>query len=122
MKYTLSGEGAGSIFTIDQITGDIHALVGLDRSVFFRNKTSSKTLHQKCSLKFLMVELAPNKHMCIVVSAKKKMHHRTTKHIPLPCIYVVLDLLGIQFSYMYILGHPQTSASVLRQNSIILQS
>uniref|UniRef100_A0A3Q1HGC1 Cadherin-12 n=1 Tax=Anabas testudineus TaxID=64144 RepID=A0A3Q1HGC1_ANATE len=32
VKYTLSGEGAGSIFTIDQITGDIHALVGLDRS------------------------------------------------------------------------------------------
>uniref|UniRef100_A0A4W6BSU4 Cadherin domain-containing protein n=1 Tax=Lates calcarifer TaxID=8187 RepID=A0A4W6BSU4_LATCA len=31
VKYTLSGEGAGSIFTIDQITGDIHALVGLDR-------------------------------------------------------------------------------------------
>ncbi|KAG8014359.1 Cadherin-12, partial [Nibea albiflora] len=32
VKYTLSGEGAGPIFTIDQITGDIHALVGLDRS------------------------------------------------------------------------------------------
>uniref|UniRef100_A0A7N8WP83 Cadherin-12 n=1 Tax=Mastacembelus armatus TaxID=205130 RepID=A0A7N8WP83_9TELE len=31
VKYTLSGEGAGSIFTIDEITGDIHALVGLDR-------------------------------------------------------------------------------------------
>uniref|UniRef100_A0A8C6WIZ4 Cadherin domain-containing protein n=1 Tax=Neogobius melanostomus TaxID=47308 RepID=A0A8C6WIZ4_9GOBI len=31
VKYTLSGEGAGSIFTIDQLTGDIHALVGLDR-------------------------------------------------------------------------------------------
>ncbi|XP_041659398.1 cadherin-12-like [Cheilinus undulatus] len=31
VKYTLSGEGAGSIFTIDQITGDIHALQGLDR-------------------------------------------------------------------------------------------
>ncbi|KAK5859419.1 hypothetical protein PBY51_020974 [Eleginops maclovinus] len=31
VKYTLSGEGAGNIFTIDQITGDIHALVGLDR-------------------------------------------------------------------------------------------
>lgn len=32
VQYTLSGEGAGSVFTIDQITGDIHALVGLDRS------------------------------------------------------------------------------------------
>ncbi|KAM4623668.1 LOW QUALITY PROTEIN: cadherin-12-like [Polymixia lowei] len=31
VKYTLSGEGAGSIFTIDALTGDIHALMGLDR-------------------------------------------------------------------------------------------
>lgn len=31
VKYTLSGEGAGSIFTIDQTTGDIHALRSLDR-------------------------------------------------------------------------------------------
>ncbi|XP_024247356.1 cadherin-12-like [Oncorhynchus tshawytscha] len=31
VKYTLSGEGAGTIFTIDQTTGDIHALMGLDR-------------------------------------------------------------------------------------------
>ena len=31
VKYTLSGEGAGPIFTIDQTTGDIHALVSLDR-------------------------------------------------------------------------------------------
>ncbi|XP_077413008.1 cadherin-12-like isoform X1 [Vanacampus margaritifer] len=31
VKYTLSGEGAGSIFTIDQITGDIHVVVTLDR-------------------------------------------------------------------------------------------
>uniref|UniRef100_A0A3P8Y817 Cadherin-12 n=1 Tax=Esox lucius TaxID=8010 RepID=A0A3P8Y817_ESOLU len=31
VKYTLSGEGAGTIFTIDPTTGDIHALMGLDR-------------------------------------------------------------------------------------------
>uniref|UniRef100_A0A3Q2Y9C0 Cadherin-12 n=1 Tax=Hippocampus comes TaxID=109280 RepID=A0A3Q2Y9C0_HIPCM len=31
VKYTLSGEGAGSIFTIDEITGDIHVLMALDR-------------------------------------------------------------------------------------------
>lgn len=37
VKYTLTGEGAGTIFTIDQITGDIHALVGLDRSVLINN-------------------------------------------------------------------------------------
>lgn len=33
VKYTLSGEGVGTIFTIDQTTGDIHALMGLDREV-----------------------------------------------------------------------------------------
>uniref|UniRef100_A0A8C2FJK1 Cadherin-12 n=1 Tax=Cyprinus carpio TaxID=7962 RepID=A0A8C2FJK1_CYPCA len=33
VKYTLSGDGAGTIFTIDQITGDIHALRSLDREV-----------------------------------------------------------------------------------------
>ncbi|XP_063062369.1 cadherin-12-like [Engraulis encrasicolus] len=31
VKYTLNGDGAGSIFTIDQTTGDIHALRSLDR-------------------------------------------------------------------------------------------
>ncbi|KAF4084925.1 hypothetical protein AMELA_G00111800 [Ameiurus melas] len=31
VKYTLSGEGAGTTFTIDQTTGDIHALRSLDR-------------------------------------------------------------------------------------------
>ena len=31
VKYTLSGEGAGSIFTIEPTTGDIHALRSLDR-------------------------------------------------------------------------------------------
>ncbi|XP_061654306.1 cadherin-12-like isoform X3 [Phyllopteryx taeniolatus] len=31
VKYSLSGEGAASMFTIDQITGDIHVLMKLDR-------------------------------------------------------------------------------------------
>ncbi|XP_061784360.1 cadherin-12-like isoform X2 [Nerophis lumbriciformis] len=31
VKYTLSGEGVGSIFTIDEMTGDIHAVTRLDR-------------------------------------------------------------------------------------------
>uniref|UniRef100_A0A8B9H1B3 Cadherin-12-like n=1 Tax=Astyanax mexicanus TaxID=7994 RepID=A0A8B9H1B3_ASTMX len=31
VKYTLSGEGVGSIFTVEPITGDIHALRSLDR-------------------------------------------------------------------------------------------
>ncbi len=46
VKYTLSGEGAGSIFTIDQITGDIHALVGLDRSVLINNYSEAIILSQ----------------------------------------------------------------------------
>lgn len=31
IKYTISGEGAGSIFIIDELTGDIHATARLDR-------------------------------------------------------------------------------------------
>lgn len=31
IKYTISGEGAGSIFIIDELTGDIHATKRLDR-------------------------------------------------------------------------------------------
>ncbi|KAJ8401318.1 hypothetical protein AAFF_G00385490, partial [Aldrovandia affinis] len=33
IKYTISGEGAGTIFIIDEITGDIHATERLDREV-----------------------------------------------------------------------------------------
>ena len=31
IKYILSGEGAGIVFTIDDTTGDIHAIQRLDR-------------------------------------------------------------------------------------------
>lgn len=31
IKYTISGEGAGTIFLIDEVTGDIHATERLDR-------------------------------------------------------------------------------------------
>lgn len=31
VRYILSGEGAGSIFIIDEVTGDIHATKSLDR-------------------------------------------------------------------------------------------
>ncbi|KAJ3602990.1 hypothetical protein NHX12_030734 [Muraenolepis orangiensis] len=31
IKYTISGEGAGTIFIIDELTGDIHAMDRLDR-------------------------------------------------------------------------------------------
>ncbi|XP_058572248.1 cadherin-12 isoform X2 [Neofelis nebulosa] len=31
VKYTLSGDGAGTVFTIDETTGDIHAIRSLDR-------------------------------------------------------------------------------------------
>ncbi|KAM9813288.1 cadherin-22 [Neosynchiropus ocellatus] len=33
IKYTISGEGAGTIFIIDELTGDIHATERLDREV-----------------------------------------------------------------------------------------
>ncbi|XP_045908861.1 cadherin-12-like isoform X2 [Micropterus dolomieu] len=47
VKYTLSGEGAGSIFIIDPVTGDIHALVGLDREEksYYTLKAQAFDLH-----------------------------------------------------------------------------
>ncbi|KAJ8401506.1 hypothetical protein AAFF_G00384250 [Aldrovandia affinis] len=47
VKYTLSGEGAGSIFTIDQTTGDIHALQSLDREMkpFYTLRAQAVDLH-----------------------------------------------------------------------------
>lgn len=52
VKYTLSGEGAGSIFTIDPITGDIHALVGLDREEksFYIMKAQAVDIHTSVPL------------------------------------------------------------------------
>ncbi|XP_072317886.1 cadherin-12-like [Eucyclogobius newberryi] len=52
VKYTLSGEGAGSIFTIDQLTGDIHALVGLDREEhsFYTLKAQAVDIHTNVPL------------------------------------------------------------------------
>lgn len=40
VRYILSGEGAGTIFTINEVTGDIHATKSLDRE-----KKSHYVLH-----------------------------------------------------------------------------
>ncbi|XP_063318228.1 cadherin-12-like isoform X1 [Pelmatolapia mariae] len=47
VKYTLSGEGVGSVFTIDQMTGDIHAQVVLDREKksFYTLKAQAVDIH-----------------------------------------------------------------------------
>lgn len=42
VKYILSGEGAGSIFVIDETSGDIHAAKSLDRE-----KKSQYVLHAR---------------------------------------------------------------------------
>ncbi|XP_064420228.1 cadherin-22 [Latimeria chalumnae] len=44
IKYTISGEGAGTIFIIDEITGDIHATERLDREqkVFYTLRAQAR--------------------------------------------------------------------------------
>lgn len=47
IKYTISGEGAGSIFIIDELTGDIHATERLDREekAFYTLRAQARDRH-----------------------------------------------------------------------------
>ncbi|XP_053309593.1 cadherin-22 isoform X2 [Spea bombifrons] len=47
IKYTISGEGAGSIFIIDEFTGDIHATERLDREhkTFYTLRAQARDRH-----------------------------------------------------------------------------
>ncbi|XP_075702834.1 cadherin-22 isoform X1 [Rhinoderma darwinii] len=47
IKYTISGEGAGSIFIIDELTGDIHATERLDREhkTFYTLRAQARDRH-----------------------------------------------------------------------------
>ncbi|XP_004918688.1 cadherin-22 isoform X1 [Xenopus tropicalis] len=47
IKYTISGEGAGSIFIIDELTGDIHAMERLDREhkTFYTLRAQARDRH-----------------------------------------------------------------------------
>ncbi|XP_068440112.1 cadherin-22-like, partial [Clinocottus analis] len=47
IKYTISGEGAGSIFIIDEQTGDIHATERLDREkkAFYTLRARARDQH-----------------------------------------------------------------------------
>ncbi|XP_018596471.1 cadherin-20-like [Scleropages formosus] len=47
IKYILSGEGAGIMFTIDDVTGDIHAIQRLDREVKAQYVLRAQALHRQ---------------------------------------------------------------------------
>ncbi|KAL4631030.1 cadherin-20 [Arapaima gigas] len=47
IRYILSGEGAGTMFTIDDVTGDIHAIQRLDREVKAQYVLRAQALHRQ---------------------------------------------------------------------------
>ncbi|KAJ8393706.1 hypothetical protein AAFF_G00057590 [Aldrovandia affinis] len=47
IRYILSGEGAGTMFTIDDSTGDIHAIQRLDREVKAQYVLRAQALHRQ---------------------------------------------------------------------------
>ncbi|XP_030628958.1 cadherin-18 [Chanos chanos] len=62
VQYLLSGEGAGTIFTIDDVTGDIHATKSLDRE-----KKSHYVLHARAVDRFTDRALEPESEFIIKV-------------------------------------------------------
>lgn len=62
VRYILDGEGAGSIFIIDEVTGDIHATKSLDRE----NK-SHYVLHAQALDRYTEEALEPKSEFIIKV-------------------------------------------------------
>lgn len=62
VQYLLSGEGAGSIFIINELTGDIHAKKSLDRE-----KKSHYVLHARAIDRFTNRAVEPESEFIIKV-------------------------------------------------------
>ncbi|XP_072525461.1 cadherin-18-like isoform X1 [Salminus brasiliensis] len=62
VRYLLSGEGAGTIFTINEVTGDIHATKSLDRE-----KKSHYVLHARAIDQFTNRAVEPESEFIIKV-------------------------------------------------------
>lgn len=62
MRYLLSGEGAGTIFIINEVTGDIHATKSLDRE-----KKSHYVLHAQAIDRHTNRALEPESEFIIKV-------------------------------------------------------
>ncbi|XP_043119818.1 cadherin-18a [Puntigrus tetrazona] len=62
VQYLLSGEGAGTIFTINELTGDIHAKKSLDRE-----KKSHYVLHARAVDRFTNTAVEPESEFIIKV-------------------------------------------------------
>lgn len=62
VRYILDGEGAGSIFIIDEVTGDIHATKSLDRE-----KKSHYVLHAQALDRYTEEALEPKSEFIIKV-------------------------------------------------------
>ncbi|KAG7273331.1 hypothetical protein CRUP_005937 [Coryphaenoides rupestris] len=62
VRYILSGEGAGTIFIIDEVTGDIHAAKSLDRE-----RKSNYVLHAQALDRYTEEALEPKSEFIIKV-------------------------------------------------------
>lgn len=62
VRYLLSGEGAGTVFTINEVTGDIHATKSLDRE-----KKSHYVLHARAIDRFTNRAVEPESEFIIKV-------------------------------------------------------
>ncbi|CAB1447930.1 unnamed protein product [Pleuronectes platessa] len=62
VRYILSGEGAGTIFVIDEVTGDIHATKSLDRE-----RKSHYVLHAQALDRYTEEALEPKSEFIIKV-------------------------------------------------------
>ncbi|XP_041944391.1 cadherin-22-like [Alosa sapidissima] len=92
IKYTISGEGAGTIFIIDEITGDIHATQKLDRE-----EKAYYTLRAQARDRYSSAPLEPESEFVIKV---QDINDSEPKFLEGPYIGSVAELSPIGTSVM----------------------
>ncbi|XP_063071465.1 cadherin-22-like [Engraulis encrasicolus] len=92
IKYTISGEGAGTIFIIEEITGDIHATQKLDRE-----EKAFYTLRAQARDRYSSAPLEPESEFVIKV---QDINDNEPKFLEAPYIGSVAELSPIGTSVM----------------------
>ncbi|KAI2663933.1 Cadherin-22 [Labeo rohita] len=96
IKYTISGEGAGTIFIIDEVTGDIHATERLDRE-----EKTFYTLRAQARDRLTDAPLEPESEFVIKV---QDINDSEPKFLEGPYIGSVAELSPIGKSYLFHIG------------------
>lgn len=106
IKYTISGEGAGTVFIIDEVTGDIHATERLDRE-----EKTFYTLRAQALDRQTDAPLEPESEFVIKV---QDINDSEPKFLEGPYIGSVAELSPIGKSYaVFISFWNQTAVSIL---------